>query len=96
MRVNAIRWKETSDIARLYVSNYEDELFYTVFGYKFRFVCRDDIVTITGFKNDMVSVDYNLSKSMLCFFYDSKAVLNFILNDMILKLDEAFAVLINE
>jgi hypothetical protein len=96
MKINPIKWRETSDISRLYILNFEDELFHTVFGYKFRFILRGDIVTITGWKNESVSVDYVLSKNMLSFFYDSKAVLNFILNDMILKLDDAFSVLINE
>jgi hypothetical protein len=84
-----MKWHETSDIARLYVSNFEDEMFFTDYGYKFMFKSiSEDMIRITGWKNDICFVDYNLSKSLLLLSFDPKAILNFILNDMMLKLDE--------
>ena len=89
MRLNPIKWRETSDIARLYVSNFEDEMFFTDYGYKFMFKSvGEDMIIITGWKNEISCVDYNLSKSLLLMSFDPKAILNFILNDMILKLDK--------
>lgn len=87
-----MKYKTIQEIVSCFLSDYEDKTATTEYGIKFVFTALEtDTVRIRGIKYDSITIDYVLSKSLIECFQNPKAVLSYIMNDMVNALDLAFS-----